>query len=53
MNAIPLLREIFGFDTFRPGQAEIVEAVAAGEDTLAIMPTGGEGGGAACGAAVV
>ena len=41
MNAIPLLREIFGFDTFRPGQAEIVEAVAAGEDTLAIMPTGG------------
>lgn len=36
-----LLREVFGFDAFRPGQAEIVEAVAAGRDVLAIMPTGG------------
>jgi len=36
-----LLREVFGFDAFRPGQEEIVEAVAAGQDTLAIMPTGG------------
>ncbi|WP_108783375.1 DNA helicase RecQ [Pontivivens insulae] len=37
----PLLSSIFGFDSFRPGQAEIVTAVAAGEDVLAIMPTGG------------
>ncbi|SFD02888.1 DNA helicase RecQ [Tropicimonas isoalkanivorans] len=36
-----LLSTVFGFDAFRPGQAEIVEAVAAGENTLAIMPTGG------------
>jgi ATP-dependent DNA helicase RecQ len=36
-----LLRDVFGFDGFRPGQAEIVDAVAAGEHTLAIMPTGG------------
>jgi ATP-dependent DNA helicase RecQ len=36
-----LLRDIFGFDAFRPGQGEIVEAVAAGENVLAIMPTGG------------
>jgi ATP-dependent DNA helicase RecQ len=36
-----LLREIFGFDAFRPGQEEIVRAVAQGRDTLAIMPTGG------------
>ena len=36
-----LLRDIFGFDAFRPGQEEIVEAVAAGRDVLAIMPTGG------------
>ncbi|MCJ8138387.1 DNA helicase RecQ [Falsirhodobacter halotolerans] len=35
------LREVFGFDDFRPGQAEIVEAVMAGRNTLAIMPTGG------------
>lgn len=36
-----LLRTIFGFPGFRPGQAEIVEAVTAGKNTLAIMPTGG------------
>jgi ATP-dependent DNA helicase RecQ len=36
-----LLSSIFGFDSFRPGQAEIVAAVAAGRNTLAIMPTGG------------
>ena len=36
-----LLRTVFGFDDFRPGQAEIVEAVTAGRNTLAIMPTGG------------
>ncbi len=40
-GAAPLLREVFGFDSFRPGQEEIVEAVAAGENVLAIMPTGG------------
>ncbi|SFO92683.1 DNA helicase RecQ [Tranquillimonas alkanivorans] len=36
-----LLSSVFGFDAFRPGQREIVDAVAAGENTLAIMPTGG------------
>lgn len=36
-----LLSSVFGFDSFRPGQAEIVEAVTAGQNTLAIMPTGG------------
>ncbi|EBA17573.1 ATP-dependent DNA helicase RecQ [Roseobacter sp. SK209-2-6] len=35
------LREIFGFDAFRPGQQEIVAAVTQGENVLAIMPTGG------------
>jgi ATP-dependent DNA helicase RecQ len=35
------LSAVFGFDDFRPGQAEIVASVAAGNDTLAIMPTGG------------
>ncbi|MEM7177556.1 MAG: DNA helicase RecQ [Pseudomonadota bacterium] len=37
----PLLKSVFGFDQFRPGQQEIVEAVTAGRDVLAIMPTGG------------
>jgi len=36
-----LLASIFGFSSFRPGQADIVTAVAAGRNTLAIMPTGG------------
>ncbi|OWU86086.1 ATP-dependent DNA helicase RecQ [Oceanicola sp. 22II-s10i] len=40
-DASTILREVFGFDGFRPGQAEIVEAVSAGRDVLAIMPTGG------------
>ncbi len=35
-----LLSTVFGFDSFRPGQAEIVEAVIRGENTLAILPTG-------------
>jgi ATP-dependent DNA helicase RecQ len=36
-----LLAEVFGFPDFRPGQEEIVQAVEAGRDVLAIMPTGG------------
>lgn len=36
-----LLARIFGFPGFRPGQEEIVDAVTAGRNTLAIMPTGG------------
>ncbi|MGR3805943.1 DNA helicase RecQ [Marinibacterium profundimaris] len=40
-GALPLLRDVFGFDAFRPGQEEIVMAVAGGENVLAIMPTGG------------
>ncbi len=40
-GANTLLRDIFGFDTFRPGQEDIVTAVSAGRNVLAIMPTGG------------
>jgi RecQ family ATP-dependent DNA helicase len=36
-----LLREVWGFDSFRPGQEEIVRAVAEGREVLAVMPTGG------------
>ncbi|MFY9209821.1 MAG: DNA helicase RecQ [Aestuariivita sp.] len=39
--AATLLRDVFGFDAFRPGQEEIVDAVCANENVLAIMPTGG------------
>ena len=40
-NRDTLMRDVFGFDSFRPGQEEIVDAVAAGQNVLAIMPTGG------------
>ncbi|MBM1815732.1 DNA helicase RecQ [Pseudosulfitobacter pseudonitzschiae] len=40
-GAATLLSDVFGFDAFRPGQEEIVHAVADGENVLAIMPTGG------------
>ena len=36
-----ILEQVFGYKDFRPGQEEIVSAVTAGRDTLAIMPTGG------------
>lgn len=35
-----LLRSIFGFSDFLPGQREVIEAVLAGRDALAVMPTG-------------
>jgi ATP-dependent DNA helicase RecQ len=35
-----ILKEIFGFDAFRPGQEAVVDAVLGGEDVLAVMPTG-------------
>jgi ATP-dependent DNA helicase RecQ len=35
-----VLKEVFGFDRFRPGQQEVVDAVLAGVPTLAVMPTG-------------
>lgn len=39
-DAKEVLRRYFGFDAFRQGQAEAVEAVLDGRDVLAVMPTG-------------
>jgi len=39
--ATTVLSDVFGFDAFRPGQEDIVEAVTRGDNVLAIMPTGG------------
>jgi ATP-dependent DNA helicase RecQ len=39
-SARAALRSVFGFDSFRPGQEEVVRAVLDGEDVLAVMPTG-------------
>jgi ATP-dependent DNA helicase RecQ len=40
LRAIDKMREVFRMRELRPGQAEIIESVLAGRDTLAIMPTG-------------
>ncbi len=36
-----ILKNTFGYDSFRPLQREVIENVLAGRDTLAVMPTGG------------
>ena len=35
-----ILKDIFGYDNFRPGQAEVVDALLADQHTLTVMPTG-------------
>jgi ATP-dependent DNA helicase RecQ len=35
-----VLRDVFGFDHFRPGQREVIDAVLARRDCIAVMPTG-------------
>ncbi|SEP12355.1 ATP-dependent DNA helicase RecQ [Luteibacter sp. UNC138MFCol5.1] len=40
-QALDLLHSVFGYPGFRGQQQAIVEAVAAGEDALVLMPTGG------------
>ena len=40
MDALGLLRRYYGHDSFRPGQAELVDAILRGRDVLGVMPTG-------------
>jgi len=35
-----VLKNTFGFDAFRPGQAEVISTLVEGDNVLAVMPTG-------------
>jgi len=35
-----VLADVFGYDAFRPGQAELIEVVLSGRDCIGVMPTG-------------
>ena len=41
LNVQETLKEVFGFENFRPGQAQVVERILAGDSALAVFPTGG------------
>ena len=38
--ALGVLDSVFGYDSFRPGQQEIIETLLAGRDCVGVMPTG-------------
>ena len=39
-DKLDVLKRVYGYDSFREGQAEVIDAILAGRDTLAILPTG-------------
>lgn len=41
LQALQILKDVFGYDEFRNSQQHIIDAVLNGENTLAVMPTGG------------
>jgi ATP-dependent DNA helicase RecQ len=39
-NKLDILKQHFGFDTFLPGQEQVIDALLAGNSAAAIFPTG-------------
>ena len=41
MTKLEILKKVFGYQEFRPGQVEAIDALISGKDTIIIIPTGG------------
>lgn len=41
MTKFEILKQYFGYDTFRPGQETLIDSILSGRDVLGILPTGG------------
>jgi ATP-dependent DNA helicase RecQ len=40
LSKYQILKQVFGYDDFRPGQEEVIDALTTGRNALAVMPTG-------------